>query len=319
MAVDNPWAIDGLPLTALAWRRAMSGLLLRSGDTVSAVAGVLTGCGVTVAGSNATVAAGQVVVTPAAGDNGSYIVGLTSTVLALTARDATYGRIDRVAIRVWDNSVDGLGQDKADAIIVTGTPAASPVAPALPAGVHELAQLQVPNAAGGAVTVVDRRRRTTANGGVPWFPDTGTRDVVLPAPQPGQMCVTGTATNQVVWVWTGSAWLTLWAPLASVPLTISVGTANYAPTAYRDGDGWVSLDGAIGQGSMAPGAWTVVTTLPVGFRPSKYQYYPTALPSAVTSTPGCGIRIQLNGNVECMFGANSSAVLPLTNVRFRVA
>ena len=211
MAVDNPWAIDGLPLTALAWRRAMSGLLLRSGDTVSAVAGVLTGCGVTVAGSNATVAAGQVVVTPAAGNNGSYIVGLTSTVLALTARDATYGRIDRVAIRVWDNSVDGLGQDKADAIIVTGTPAASPVAPALPAGVLELAQLQVPNAAGGAVTVVDRRRRTTANGGIPWFPDTATRDVVLPAPQPGQMCVTGTATNQVVWVWGGAAWSTIWA------------------------------------------------------------------------------------------------------------
>ena len=67
MAVDDPWAVDGLALSALEWRRATSGLLVHAGNDVSAIAGVLSGCAVSVASLTATIAAGQLVITPTAG------------------------------------------------------------------------------------------------------------------------------------------------------------------------------------------------------------------------------------------------------------
>ena len=207
MAVDDPWAIDGLALSALEWRRATSGLLVHGGNDVSAVAGVLSGCAVSVVTLTATVAAGQLVITPQAGTNGSYLVGMTSTTIAITARDATYARIDRVIARIYDNSIDGSGQNKAAVEIVTGTPSASPAAPTLPTGALELAQLQVPNSAGGSIVVVDKRNRIAAAGGSPWFPDTTARDAALTTPSAGQLCTTGTAGAMVVWSYTGAAWV----------------------------------------------------------------------------------------------------------------
>lgn len=220
MAVDDPWAIDGLSLSALEWRRATSGLLVHAGNDVSAAAGVLSGCAVSVVTLTVTVAAGQLVVTPQAGSNGSYLVGMTSTTLSVTARDATYARIDRVVARIYDNAVDGSGQSKAAVEIITGTPSATPAAPTLPAGALELAQLQVPNSAGGSIVVVDKRYRTASAGGSPWFPDTATRDAVLPTPSTGQLCSTGTGVSLVVWGWTGAAWVQV-APVTVPGLVLS--------------------------------------------------------------------------------------------------
>lgn len=45
---------------------------------------------------------------------------------------ATNPRIDLVCLRVWDNFVDSSGSTMTDIVVVAGTPASSPVAPALP-------------------------------------------------------------------------------------------------------------------------------------------------------------------------------------------
>lgn len=238
MAVDNPWAIDSVPLSALEWRRAISGLLLHDTDPVSARPGVLSGCAVTVASLTATVGAGQLVVTPQPGSNGSYLVGMTATALTITAQNATYARIDRVIARVYDNSVDGSGQDTAAVEIVTGTPAASPVAPALPAGALELAQLQVPKVGGGSIVVVDRRARTGAAGAPRWFPDDVARDAAIPPADrhPNTIAVIGSGSSMQVTVHDGTAWQTIW-PVAdtgwlTTGLAITAAT-NFAISSYR--------------------------------------------------------------------------------------
>lgn len=162
MPVDDPWAIDGLQLSALEFRRAIAGLLMHDSDPISARPGVLSGCAVTVSTLTATVGGGQMVITPQVGANGSYLVGMTATTLSIAIPNATYDRIDRVVARIYDNSIDGSGQNRAAVEIVTGTPSASPAPPALPAGTLELAQLQVPRSGGGSVVVVDSRTWTGA-------------------------------------------------------------------------------------------------------------------------------------------------------------
>ena len=319
MAVDDPWAIDGLALSALEWRRATSGLMVHAGNDVSAVAGVLSGCAVSVASLTATIAAGQLVITPTAGSNGSYLVGMTATDVPLTVRDATYARIDRIIARIYDNAVDGSGQSKAAVEVVTGSPSASPVAPALPAGALELAQLQVPNSAGGAIVVVDRRGRTAAAGGVPWLPDTAARDAALPAPDARQLCVTGTGATQQLWLYSGTAWRQVWMPPGSVALTIVTATPNGSPTAYLGSDGWVQLDGGFtGLGTAIPvRTWTTICTLPVGYRPTKVAYFGTPVASAV-AIGAVTLRVQTNGVIEAWYdGPTSGAIAGLGVIRFR--
>ena len=320
MAVDDPWAIDGLSLSALEWRRATSGLLLHAGNDVSAIAGVLSGCAVSVVTLTATVAAGQLAITPQAGTNGTYLVGMTSTTIAITARDATYARIDRVIARIYDNSVDGSGQNKAAVEIVTGTPSASPAAPTLPTGALELAQLQVPNSAGGAIVVVDRRWRTAAAGGVPWFPDTAARDAALPAPDARQLCVTGTgATRQALWLYSGTAWRQVWMPPGSVALTIVTVTPNGSPTAYLGSDGWVRLDGGFtGLGTAIPArTWRTICTLPVGYRPPKVAYFGTIV-SAASAIGAVSLRVQTTGVIEAWYdGPTSGAICGLGVIRYQ--
>ena len=278
MAVDDPWAIDGLALSALEWRRAITGLIQHDADAVSARAGVLSGCGVTVASLTATVGAGQVVVTPTAGSNGSYIVGMTSTALtAIAAQDATFARIDRVYARVYDNAVDGSGQAKAALEIVTGTPAASPAAPALPSGAVELAQLQVPQSGGGSVVVVDKRRQAVAAGGVPWFVTTAERDVAIVAPKAGQMCVTNTGAAQALWVHSGTVWVQMQPKPADsgwvdVPLRagfVALGTGSPASQRLRVRKigNVVYMQGGITNATVVASTTVAVADVPAGYWP----------------------------------------------------
>ena len=64
-------------------------------------------------------------------------------VLAVAASDPTNDRIDLVILRVYDDTFDSSGDDFADLEVVTGTPDASPVAPAVPAGSFVLAEVLV--------------------------------------------------------------------------------------------------------------------------------------------------------------------------------
>lgn len=80
-------------------------------------------------------------------------------VLAVAASHATLDRIDRVILRVYDDTFDSSGNDFADIEVLTGTPDASPVAPALPSTAISLATILVQNAVTQIVTgdITDER------------------------------------------------------------------------------------------------------------------------------------------------------------------
>ena len=86
---------------------------------------------------------------------------------ALTAPDATYARKDIVYIRVDDSSAgDGSGATQAPVVYLAGTPAASPVAPTLPARSFLIGTINVPQVGGGSPTVTLNPARFVAAGGV---------------------------------------------------------------------------------------------------------------------------------------------------------
>jgi hypothetical protein len=105
---------------------------------------------------------------------GGYAVTVdTGLPLTFANGDPAYGRIDAVVVRVRDNSYDGSGQTAGLVEVITGVPAAVPVAPAAPDSSEKLFEVTVPvNASAGnggilwATAVADRRRFTSALGGI---------------------------------------------------------------------------------------------------------------------------------------------------------
>lgn len=82
-----------------------------------------------------------------------------TTNLALATADATNPRRDLVVVQVRDTTHDALGFNDARLFVVTGTPAASPVDPAVPAGCLVLARVQV---AAAATSIVNANITTLA-------------------------------------------------------------------------------------------------------------------------------------------------------------
>lgn len=85
------------------------------------------------------VALGQCVVAGSeATDQGYYVVYNDATInLAISAADSTNGRIDAVYVKVQDSEQSGA-TDAASIVVVTGTAAATPVAPNAPTVSHYL-------------------------------------------------------------------------------------------------------------------------------------------------------------------------------------
>ena len=85
----------------------------------------------------------------------------------ITAADATYARKDIVYIQINDSSAgDGSGATSAPVLYLAGTPAASPVAPALPARSFLVGTITVPQSGGGSPSVVVNTARFVTAGGV---------------------------------------------------------------------------------------------------------------------------------------------------------
>lgn len=165
------------------------------------------GLAVSLAGTTVNVSAGAGTATRSG--QGTYRFQLAATSPGtLAAAHATLTRIDLVYARVWDNAVDSSGLTKADAVLLTGTPAGSPVAPT--PGATEiytpLATITVPSVAGGgtgAATVSTTARQVTvAPGGI--LPVTSTADIALAGLYAGQARYN--TIRGVLEFWTGSAW-----------------------------------------------------------------------------------------------------------------
>jgi hypothetical protein len=130
---------------------------------------------------------------------GGYVFGtMTQVTLSIAAADPVNPRIDIVIARVYDN---GNSTSFCDVEMVTGTPGASPSAPAAPANSVVLAQVAVAAGAASIVAgnVTDERAYVVAPGGVLPIASAASAPAV-----PASQIMYDIATNQLV-QGTGSA------------------------------------------------------------------------------------------------------------------
>lgn len=132
----------------------------RSGVLPGSEGGVYRVTGLWLAGTtgttSGTVGVGRAVVQSSIA-RGAYPVAVTAPVpLTFADGDAQYGRIDLVVLRIYDDEYDGSGRSEAAVEIVPGTPAAVPVAPAVP----DVSLL--------LFTVAVAANTSTGGGGIPW-------------------------------------------------------------------------------------------------------------------------------------------------------
>ncbi|MCX4596080.1 hypothetical protein OG819_42465 [Streptomyces sp. NBC_01549] len=202
MPVD-PWAIDTLVFSGLEARNNDSMFIMGNGSALGATSGVRPGdpgLTVTLAGTTINCSAGVAAV--AYSGQGVYRAAFPSSVSpgTYTAAHATLNRIDLVYLRVWDNSVDASGLNKADIVYLAGTPSASPVAPT-PAGTQiymPLATISVLSVANGGTASVSTavRPSTVAPGGILPSPTAPS------SPYTGQFYDNGTDLLR----WNGASW-----------------------------------------------------------------------------------------------------------------
>lgn len=146
--VDVAWLPSPTSYTDAEHRRFDTAMFLGDGSANGVRGGISrhgdNSLAVTVNGSDQVTVQPGACVIPGATGLGVYrgALAAATSATAIDARNATNPRIDLVVFRAT-GAVD----------IITGTPGASPSAPALPAQSVELARLSVPAVGGGAVTV----------------------------------------------------------------------------------------------------------------------------------------------------------------------
>lgn len=210
MVATDPLWLPGLSYDEVELRKMDANYTMADGTAGGLRAGIRAGdpgFAVSLAGTTVTVTGGTAVVTRSG--QGAYRVQMAATSPGtLAAAHGTFARIDRVYLRVWDNSVDSSGLVKADTVLLTGTPSGSPAIPTPSATVIyiPLATISVPNTGGGgtgSATVSSAIRQTTvAPGGI------------LPVSSATDIAISGTYTGQARYntvrgvpeYWTGSAW-----------------------------------------------------------------------------------------------------------------
>lgn len=116
-------------------------------EPFQAAPGILRGCAVSASSTEVNVQPGHCIVTTA---GGSYLTGVKNPVtLPLSAPNATFSRIDLVALTIEETADKGRG---AKIRVIEGTPASYPSTPATPAGALVLATVRVPTSGSPRVT-----------------------------------------------------------------------------------------------------------------------------------------------------------------------
>lgn len=122
---------------------------------------------VTLSGTTVTVQHLKAVVYPGVTTtSGPYVVQQVQTVMSLAAADGANPRKDIVVLRIYDDGEDASGRRESATELITGSPAASPAEPAVPAGAVRLATITVPQSGGGGATLTYNAPYTVAAGGV---------------------------------------------------------------------------------------------------------------------------------------------------------
>ncbi|MFF7295304.1 hypothetical protein [Streptomyces sp. NPDC008265] len=196
---------------------------------------------------------------------GAYPVSVTAPV-TLTVPDghAQHPRIDAVVLRVIDTLYETAQQDAVQLEIISGTPAASPAAPATPTTGIKLWEILVPagtSAGTGGISwasaLTDRRRYTSAYGGI--IPRG--YSLSFSGGYVGQYRDTGSELER----WTGTAWEPVVKPIVwqTLPIPAGLTSPGHSPAQYAVHAGRVWLRGEIlksGGGNIANG--TTILNLP---------------------------------------------------------
>lgn len=263
--VDAAWT-SGITMDEGELRRAETTSFLGDGSNNGVRGGIVrhgdNSLAVAVNGSDQITVQSGAFVIPGATGLGVYRGSLpaTTSAVGITARNATNPRIDLIVIQI----VSGQAQVRT----VDGTASSSPTAPAMPANAIEIARLNVPRVANGAV-VVDTSWRTYATGlGGDLYVESAAR---LPGSgnQKGQRAIaldTGAEHR-----WTGTTWRAegvtsdFTPTLTAVTTNPTLGTGAITTGRWVERDGWVTYQYRIrfGTSGVAAGSGTYLISLPV--------------------------------------------------------
>jgi hypothetical protein len=124
---------------------------------------------------------------------------------SMTAADASNPRVDLLYVLITDPE-DGATTPTAHRTYLAGTAAASPTAPATPAGGIPIAQINVPKSGGGSPTVTWVAQTAVAAGGI--LPiDTLAHLNLITGSKGSYAEVTADSTNNGLYKWSGAAWV----------------------------------------------------------------------------------------------------------------
>lgn len=149
MAELNPVFLDSLTYPAKELRKILGDIYTEGILTSGALA-------VTQSGTPAmslSVAAGRAIVTNDEGNFGKYVIENDGPVTkTIAASDPSNPRIDRIIAQIYDSTDISGAVDAWALVILTGTPAGSPVAPTLPSNALNIATVAV---AAGVTTIIN--------------------------------------------------------------------------------------------------------------------------------------------------------------------
>lgn len=146
-------------------------------------------------------------------NQGAYHLWNDATVnVAIATSNPTNPRRDLIVAVVRDAYYSGADND-ARVIVVTGTAAASPVDPTLPANALVLARVSVAANASSITTanITDLRPLASVRDQVPAFASSTERTTAIPSPYTGQLsAITAADTTNGIQQYNGSAWRLPW-------------------------------------------------------------------------------------------------------------
>lgn len=149
MAELNPVFLDSLTYPAKELRKILGDIYTEGILTSGALAVSQSGT----PAMSVSVALGRAIITNDEGNFGKYVIENDAAVTkTIAASDPSNPRIDRIIAQVYDATDISGASDDWHLEVLTGTPAASPSAPALPSNAISLATVAV---AAGVITIVN--------------------------------------------------------------------------------------------------------------------------------------------------------------------
>jgi hypothetical protein len=209
------------------------------------------------------------------GQPGYRVTSDEDALVTFAPGSGTNPRVDLVVARVRDDTYDGSGLQAGSVEVVQGTPAPSPVAPAVPGAAIPLWQVTVPGSATAAVGIdfalnrSDRRVVTASSGGVISVADQAERDGI---PNPHQGMRVWRADRSWHEVHDGTVWRVM--GVVKVPTTAAL-TAVTSPIDGQVAVAFSTNDLLMYDATTSQWVSFVYSALPVGY--SAWQPFTPAL------------------------------------------